>query len=186
MIYFILASVLIASATAQGRPSFAGSSSKGVPDVASRFKTEGTVSNQAPQDFASRLGVPDRTPERIPVDPNVDLKNRVNTWPDENKPFWHVNAEAIQKHIGASPNRETNFNGNRPVSTSGNQEPVFNTGNQRPVSNTGNQGFENRFGAGGSQSGPQVSGNSFSIFMNNQWKTYVYDPNTDAWYAKRN
>ncbi|XP_028141683.1 uncharacterized protein LOC114335620 [Diabrotica virgifera virgifera] len=167
MIFFILVSVLIASATAQNRPSFAGLSGKGVPDVAARFKPGGALYNP-PQDVVNRFGPADTPTERIPVDANVDLKNRINTWPEENKPFWYVNAEAIQKHIGASPNRETNLNGNQPLFDSGNQV------------------FESRFGSGSSQSGPEVAGNSFSIVMNNQWKTYVYDPITDAWYARRN
>ncbi|XP_028141684.1 uncharacterized protein LOC114335621 [Diabrotica virgifera virgifera] len=159
MIFFIFASVLIASTTAQNRPSFAGLSPKGVPDVAARFKPGGALYNP-PQDLGTRFGSADAAPERTPVDFNVGLKNRINTWPEENKPFWYVNAEAIQKHIGASPNRGTNSNGN--------------------------QVFESRFGSGSSQSGPEVAGHSFNIIINNQWKTYVYDPITDAWYAKRN
>ncbi|XP_072393632.1 uncharacterized protein [Diabrotica undecimpunctata] len=167
MIFFILASVLIASATAQNRPSFAGLSPKGIPDVAARFQPGGALYNP-PQDVVNRFGGADAATERIPVDANVDLKNRINTWPEENKPFWYVNAEAIQKHIGASPNRGTNVNGNQPISDSG------------------NQGVESRFGSSDRQSGPEVSGNSFNVIINNQWRTYVYDPITDAWYAKRN
>ncbi|XP_072395508.1 uncharacterized protein [Diabrotica undecimpunctata] len=169
MNYFILASILIASAAAQ-RPSYAGSSAIGVPGVAARFRPGGSLYNQAPQDVGNRFGVAVSTTERIPIDArgDVNLVNRIKTWPDENKPFWYVNAEAIEKHRGGSLNRESNVNEN---------QPIF---------NGGNQGVASRFDASSSQSKPDNTGNSFNMIINNQYKTYVYDPATDAWYTKRN
>lgn len=69
------------------------------PDVAPRFKTP----ENSPEDFGlgNRNGVPDAstTTVRLPVDArgNVDVVNQINQWPEDRRPFWYINAEAIER-----------------------------------------------------------------------------------------
>lgn len=97
------------------RPSFAGSKPIGIPDLASRFKTEAPASASGTNsangvDVANRLGDGDKsTTPSIPIEANgdADLVNRVKTWPRENQPFWYINQQHVDKHL------------NRPVANSG-------------------------------------------------------------------
>ncbi|CAH1973870.1 unnamed protein product [Acanthoscelides obtectus] len=83
------------------RPSYAGTSVKGVPELASRFKDPADVN------VVNRVGVDDvnAVTEPIPVDARGDVKlvQRVNTWPKENRPFWVLNADQIERHRNTRP-----------------------------------------------------------------------------------
>nr|CAI5823910.1 unnamed protein product [Callosobruchus analis] len=86
---------------------YAGTSVKGVPELASRFRK--------PADDVSvlnRAAVEDRVmTEPIPVDALGDhrLVQRVNTWPKENRPFWLINAEQIERHRNTRPGIDWNM-----------------------------------------------------------------------------
>lgn len=66
------------------------------PDVSPRFKAPESEN----VDIGNRNGMPEvsTTTIRLPVDArgNVDLVNQINTWPEERKPFWWLNREAIE------------------------------------------------------------------------------------------
>lgn len=78
--------------TAQ-RPSFAGTSPKGFPSLANRFKDPNETAT-----LENRVGETTSTTGRIPVDALGDnqLVNRLNQWPRENRPFWLLNADHIE------------------------------------------------------------------------------------------
>lgn len=85
---------LLAITTAQ-RPSYAGTSVKGYPELASRFGgPDSTVG------VANRIGEQDGPTPKIPTDArgDVDLVNRLNQWPRENRPFWLLNSDHIERH----------------------------------------------------------------------------------------
>ncbi|XP_015602497.1 uncharacterized protein LOC107271252 [Cephus cinctus] len=44
-------------------------------------------------------------PPNLPVDArgDVDLVNRIKTWPREKQPFWYLNWQQIQEHRGGNP-----------------------------------------------------------------------------------
>lgn len=46
-------------------------------------------------------------PPDLPVDAlgDVDLVNRIKTWPREKQPFWFINWQQIQEHRGDTQNR---------------------------------------------------------------------------------
>lgn len=103
------------------RPSFAGTSPKGFPSLADRFKD--------PNDSATlenRIGEITSTTGRIPVDALGDgqLVNRLNQWPRENRPFWLLNAD----HIEASRNTNT-----RPVNVQSRSSFVSNQKSSNPA-----------------------------------------------------
>lgn len=78
------------------RPSYAGSSAKGRPGLASRFKENSTSSTVS---VVNRVGEDTTgTTEKLPVDARGDafLVNRLNQWPRENRPFWLLNADQIE------------------------------------------------------------------------------------------
>jgi len=94
------------------RPTYAGTSSRGYPELASRFRdpADDQDQNNTDTNFAiNRIGEgDDQSSQNIPTDARGDLSlvNRVNQWPRENRPFWLLNAEHIEKH------RHPNGNGN--------------------------------------------------------------------------
>ncbi|XP_057653000.1 uncharacterized protein LOC130891924 [Diorhabda carinulata] len=154
MKFFVVIAVFIVATSAQ-RPSFAGSGPK-----SSILGSSGSTSTV---NLNSRFNTVDSTSERIPIDArgDVDLVNRIKTWPRENWPYWYVNAEVIEKQRG-TPAR-TN------VGTKSSDTALI----------------KNRFGGGSGQI--QVKNKlSFDTFIDNKQKTYEYDPLTDAWYAKKN
>lgn len=107
--FLVVLGCVIASISAQ-RPSYAGSASGGVPELASRFRTNSTDSTTSTtttttaSGIANRAGVTDNaassTTSRIPIDArgDADLVKRISQWPRENQPFWFVNSEHIEKH----------------------------------------------------------------------------------------
>lgn len=46
-------------------------------------------------------------PQDLPVDAlgDIDLINRIKTWPREKQPFWFINWQQIQEHRGDTNNR---------------------------------------------------------------------------------
>lgn len=89
---------LVGLAAAQ-RPPYAPNPVR-YPDVAPRFRTPESDA-QAAVDLASRSGGLDvsTTTIRLPVDArgNVDVVNQIQQWPEDKRPFWYINAEAIEK-----------------------------------------------------------------------------------------
>lgn len=94
------------------RPSYAGFSPVGVPQLASRFIENSTSTSSttastttASTELANRneedgTSTSTTTTMRLPVDArgDADLVNRISQWPRENQPFWFINAEHIEKH----------------------------------------------------------------------------------------
>ncbi|KAF5303037.1 hypothetical protein FQR65_LT08366 [Abscondita terminalis] len=92
----VVLSTLLAIAYAQ-KPGYI-SGNMGQPELAYRFRDRTSTTSGA---LGNRLGddtVPSTTP-RIPIDArgDVDLVNRILTWPEENRPYWLVNYELIEK-----------------------------------------------------------------------------------------
>lgn len=101
----ILASIV--AATVAQRPTYAGLSSKGYPELASRFR--GDDDDNIAINVGNRLGTDDdRVAVNLPTDARGDaiLVNRLNQWPRENRPFWLINAEHLERH--RHPNGNTN------------------------------------------------------------------------------
>lgn len=88
---------LLAITTAQ-RPSYAGSSVKGYPELASRFGGSDAAANDN-FGVANRIGEQDGPTPKIPTDARGDvaLVNRLNQWPRDNRPFWLLNSDHIEK-----------------------------------------------------------------------------------------
>lgn len=89
---------LVVLAAAQ-RPFYAGTSQKVYPELANRFKdiTESSVESNT---IANRVGEDNsQTTIRIPIDARGDneLVKWLNSWPRENRPFWLLNADHIEK-----------------------------------------------------------------------------------------
>ncbi|ENN81062.1 hypothetical protein D910_02597 [Dendroctonus ponderosae] len=99
MKYFLFLLSFVALSMAQ-RPTYAGTSAKGYPELASRFAAQDApdMSNQAT--VVNRLGDPDSSDQKIPVDARGDavLVSRLNQWPRENRPFWLINSDHIENH----------------------------------------------------------------------------------------
>lgn len=77
------------------RPSYAGRRPIGRPELASRFRDENETTTVR---LNNRIN--DGTTAKIPVDArgDYDLVNRLQEWPREHRPFWLLNAEAIESH----------------------------------------------------------------------------------------
>ncbi|XP_031342302.1 uncharacterized protein LOC116170211 [Photinus pyralis] len=90
----------------------------GQPDLAYRFRTNETTTVQT---LGFRLGDEEGgTTRKIPVDARGDptLVDRLNTWPDKNKPFWLLNYEKIEATRNQQPQQGTNqMTNNQPVNT---------------------------------------------------------------------
>lgn len=83
---------LLAAASAQRSP-YAGSSDPGVlpqylpaGETDNRFGGDSNTVSQNTQMHAGTLNT-------------EDLYNRVSEWPEDRKPFWYLNAAAIQKEV---------------------------------------------------------------------------------------
>lgn len=119
--YIVILFTIFISVQSQ-RPPFAGSS-KPYPDVLPQYLEEQkTINNINKETIASRFGASSgdsialgaapvittsTIPPDLPVDAlgNVDLVNRIKTWPREKQPFWYINWQQIQEHRGDSKNR---------------------------------------------------------------------------------
>ncbi|KAF2905023.1 hypothetical protein ILUMI_01151 [Ignelater luminosus] len=107
---FVLSLIAIASAQ---RPWYAGTRPIGYPDLGSRFKEDGDV-NQAPSRIPNLNDYYNVPPKGIPIDAHgdIDLVNRLNSWPRQNRPFWILNAEQIEAHRNTNRNRYASYNNN--------------------------------------------------------------------------
>ena len=108
---YVIILVVVAIASAQ-KPNYL-SGNIGQPELAYRFRTNETTTISP---LGNRLGS-DGTTRKIPVDARGDpeLVDRLNTWPQQNKPFWLINAEAIEAQRNSGrPNPQGN---NVPVQT---------------------------------------------------------------------
>lgn len=85
----------LAAITIAQRPSYAGRRPIGRPELASRFREENETTTV---NLNNRLS--GGSTEKIPVDArgDYDLVNRLQEWPREHRPFWLINAEAIEAH----------------------------------------------------------------------------------------
>ncbi|CAH1121998.1 unnamed protein product [Ceutorhynchus assimilis] len=107
------------------RPTYAGASPKGYPELASRFKdsTEDQNLTQVNSSIsvANRIGEGDDQSQNIPLDArgDVNLVNRLNNWPRDNRPFWLLNAQHIENL--RNPERANNSQ----QTNQGNQEVRF-------------------------------------------------------------
>lgn len=121
--YVIILYTIFISVQSQ-RPPFAGNS-KSYPGVLPQYLEEQkAINNINKETIASRLDTSSSDsialgaapvittststiPPDLPVDAlgNVDLVNRIKTWPREKQPFWYINWRQIQEHRGDSKNR---------------------------------------------------------------------------------
>ena len=102
---------LIVSTLAQ-RPFYAPR--QPIVGVHSRFKDQNSSTTTSTPDLADRLGEgASTTTPKIPVDArgDVELVNKLNTWPRETRPFWLLNAEHIEQHRGQPATRVSGTNG---------------------------------------------------------------------------
>ncbi|CAG9858731.1 unnamed protein product [Phyllotreta striolata] len=178
--------VCFASTAICQRPSFAGRPQEGVHPMFKQNQTQTVQTN-----LDSRFGENGGTTSTLPVDARGDanLVNRLNEWPNENKPFWLVNHKIIEQHRGTPSQGSGTASGVQTSTTlSSSTAQGQNVGTQANVASTastsqpsgGVQGINNRFGEG--SNGPNTnSNNSFSIVVNGQWRTYKYNEPTDSW-----
>ncbi|XP_018322572.1 uncharacterized protein LOC108735225 [Agrilus planipennis] len=103
------------------RPMYAGQRPIRYPDLASRFKGDNSTSTTAAVPLDNRFGANEPV-EPLPVDAkgDADLVNRLNQWPEENRPYWLINAQQIEKHRGSG-----NVNNSTPLNSS--QFPITNS-----------------------------------------------------------
>jgi len=108
MNYLVVLTSVVVVAIAQ-RPGYLGSGPIGYPGLASRFKDDSQPSSSV--SVNNRLGGNGGTTPKIPVDArgDVDLVVRLNNWPRENRPFWFLNADAIEAQ--RNPQGTTNTQG---------------------------------------------------------------------------
>ncbi|KAJ8937168.1 hypothetical protein NQ318_009370 [Aromia moschata] len=110
-----------AVSTMAQRPSFAGTSAKGYPELASRFRE--TSSDDQNATVVNRVGetseaAPEAGPSttvKIPIDARGDeeLVKRLQTWPRENQPFWLINSEHIERNRNNSQQNQENVEGSK-------------------------------------------------------------------------
>lgn len=96
-LFLVVLVTLLAITTAQ-RPSYAGTSLKGYPELASRFGGPDSAADDNVR-VANRIGEQDGPTPKIPTDARGDvaLVNRLNQWPRDNRPFWLLNSDHIEK-----------------------------------------------------------------------------------------
>lgn len=125
MLFFIILGLIMA--TSAQRPPYAGSSPKGSPTLANRFKDP-----NEPEVLENRIGETTSTTGRIPVDALGDsqLVNRLNQWPKENRPFWLVNAEHIEASRNTNRRPSVNVQSRSSFVSSQKSVPVKNYGSR--------------------------------------------------------
>ncbi|XP_023018884.2 uncharacterized protein isoform X1 [Leptinotarsa decemlineata] len=185
----LLAISILSTTMAQNRPSFAGTRVIGVPELASRFAngtSDGTSSATGGQ-FPSRFGANDNS-TTIPADTReeADVTKTVASWPRENQPFWFINAQHIDNHIGKGSSSPSSIEKQRP------SQPPLSNRNAENEGSTSGQGQASQKDLDESQgkTGPchkpeDPSNECFTIFKNSELKTYVYDPVKDAWSPRK-
>ncbi|CAK9804261.1 hypothetical protein ANTQUA_LOCUS3996 [Anthophora quadrimaculata] len=140
MIKYAVVLVSVFMLTQSQRPPYAGSS-KPYPAVLPQYldeqaalgaspaaaETSGTVvdrlaassNNSSMLESAMSLASP--IPSDLPIDAlgDINLINRIKTWPRDKQPFWFINWQQIQEHRGDSQNR------GQPPETQPNTRPSF-------------------------------------------------------------
>ncbi|KAL1492936.1 hypothetical protein ABEB36_011099 [Hypothenemus hampei] len=112
-IYYLTLMVVLGMASAQ-RPTYAGSSPKGYPDLGNRFRNpdeDDGVSVEVEVGLENRIGESDDgSTQKIPADARGDavLVNRLNQWPREHRPFWLLNSDHLDKHRNANVQKNLN------------------------------------------------------------------------------
>ncbi|XP_076675810.1 uncharacterized protein LOC143372978 [Andrena cerasifolii] len=118
--YVALFSAIFYLAQSQ-RPSYAGSGNRVYPQVLPQYIEEqaaaagvgNRINSENDSGFVALGSVPARTsttstiPPDLPVDAlgDVDLVNRIKTWPKEKQPFWFLNWQQIQENRGDTRHR---------------------------------------------------------------------------------
>ncbi|XP_049816960.1 uncharacterized protein LOC109596341 [Aethina tumida] len=149
---FIVLVSLIGMSMAQ-RPTYAGLTPKLGPELHSRFRTQNDTGDS--NVLQNRLGDGGQN-ANLPVDARGDesLVNRLNQWPREHRPFWLLNAEAIeaqrrpgQAQQGAinqnqNPNQNQGFAFNQqPVQAQTQSQAGLGLANRNNFDNAGGDGF---------------------------------------------
>jgi hypothetical protein len=89
---------------AQGIPTYQGA--QGIPTISTGNTLLGNRIDGGDNSFAvanaSPLSTTTINPADLPVDAHgdIDLVNRIKTWPRDKQPFWYINWQAIQAHRG--------------------------------------------------------------------------------------
>ncbi|XP_076237222.1 uncharacterized protein LOC143180992 [Calliopsis andreniformis] len=94
------------------RPMYAGSGNRRYPPVHPQYLENQTASTSDAVGLGSRIdgvGIPGSVPVTtstippdLPVDAlgDIELVNRIKTWPREKQPFWFINWQQIQENRG--------------------------------------------------------------------------------------
>ncbi|KAL2731969.1 serine/threonine-protein kinase HRK1-like [Vespula squamosa] len=110
MKYVVLISTMICLTYAQ-RPPYAGTSHR-YPVVFPQYVEAIPAASEAAGNIGNRIDTENGNPTtiRVPIDlpvdalGDIDLVNRIKTWPREKQPFWFINWQQIQAHRGDSAN----------------------------------------------------------------------------------
>lgn len=89
------------AATAAAAPA-AGTGAVG--DIANRIDSSSTTFTTSPTASTTTTQI---IPSDLPVDAlgDINLINKIKTWPREKQPFWFINWQQIQEHRGDTTNR---------------------------------------------------------------------------------
>lgn len=97
---------LAAQAAQAGQAGQAGQTAQGIQPVAAPGTSFDNRVNAPTTDASAALATTTLNPLDLPVDAHgdVDLVNRIKTWPRDKQPFWYINWQAIQAHRGDANN----------------------------------------------------------------------------------
>lgn len=157
---FLIAFALLMTYVAAQRPTYAGLSSKGYPELASRFRDPADDEENVANSVVNRFGeANDPATQNLPTDARGDvvLVNRLNQWPREHRPFWLLNAEHVEKQRrpNENPNQQqgTQNNMQQTIQQRFSDEPLPNLRRNQLLSEERQQTFSNN---ARSDLGPQV------------------------------
>ncbi|XP_074098295.1 uncharacterized protein LOC141526982 [Cotesia typhae] len=106
--YFLVLAVSIVVVQSQ-RPPYAGTSDH-LPAVLPQYQTSNQILNPSEGQNVTatdnRINIQTNSPQilNLPVDAHgdIDLINRIQSWPKESQPFWYLNWKQIEEHRGGS------------------------------------------------------------------------------------
>ncbi|XP_076177325.1 uncharacterized protein LOC143151760 [Ptiloglossa arizonensis] len=103
------------------RPPYAGNANRRYPQVLPQYLDERAATSTTTETVANRIGENESSssmttttttttstiPPDLPVDAlgDIELINRIRTWPKEKQPFWFINWQQIQEHRGDTRHR---------------------------------------------------------------------------------